>query len=425
MSYTISAGVKIEQYSNARRSRIEAIPLPDVVTIPLDGAVPAVKPGDSVSIGQVIGDSSVCAVHASIPGYVTDVNSNYITIENNMTGNRFPVFPIQKKLSEVTPDEIISVIQSSGICAKETLSKIFNHISGRIDKIIINCCEEPPLSSIERLVIEHPASVVNGVKILLKVLGVRAAYFAIENNKTEAISRIYEAISGSRMISLKTVAPKYPLGDDRQLVYVLADRAVSPDRPVYDSGCAVFGAEICSAVYRAFAEGTPYNYRIITVGGDCVKKAKNIIVPLGTRLSDIVRFCGGLVRRPKYLIEGGAMTGESKESSNFYVSKKTEGILLLSEKAIAAKNSAATCVKCGKCVSHCPMHLMPLYIAEYSRIGDCRGAEKLNAESCTECGTCTYVCPAGIDIGSLIRMAKSEITAMKTKIQPKIEVNHE
>ncbi len=387
----------------------------------MDGAAPTVKSGDHVAIGTLIGESVECAVHASISGTVTEASSDFVKIENDLTDDVVPMLPTSKKLSEVTEEEILEVLRTAGISSGESLYNAVKDARGKIDKIIINCCEEPPLSAKERLVSEQPAAVVNGVKILLKVLGVKVAYIAIENTKAEAIARLEEAIRGSRMVMLRTVLPKYPLSDDRQIAYLLNDSPVPATGPIYESGCVVFGPEMCAAIFKAFATGCPYVNRIITVGGDCLKKQTTVAVPIGTSLSDIVEFCGGLIRQPRYLIDGGIMSGEAVENAEFYVSKKTEAILLLSEKAVASRDDAA-CIRCGRCIAHCPMHLMPVYIAEYASRENYKKAAEYNLEICSECGVCSYVCPAGRDIVSLVRKAKLGIASQECEIQPEDEV---
>jgi electron transport complex protein RnfC len=422
LAYTIKAGVYIEQFRHMRRSRIEAMPSPETVVIPHSNSALSVSVGDTVLKDQVIGASERANVHASIAGRVTEANSEFIKIEGDTALSSAELSPIAKKLGEVSADEIISVIREAGICEDEGLYRALTEAADKIDKIIINCCEEPPLSAIERLAVEHPASIVNGAKILLRLFGVKCAYIAIENTKTEAISNLAKAVAGSRMISVRTVEAKYPLSDDRPLAYLLGDGGITVDGDIFESGSAVFSAEICSAIYRAFASGAPYTYRFITVGGDCIKKHRNLMVPIGTSLFDIVEFCGGLVRQPKYLIDGGAMSGEAAISSDFYITKDTRGILLLSEHAVAELSEEEPCIRCGRCVSHCPMHLMPMYIAEYGRIEDYKKAEKYDAVLCMECGTCSYVCPSGRDNLAFIRKVKAELKSAGEKVQPENEV---
>ena len=205
MAYSIRAGVYVEQFHNIRRSRIEAMPSPEAVYIPYSGNLLTVSVGDTVLKGQVIGSSDRANLHASISGVVREITADFVKIENDNTDSSVTTEPISKKLGEVSAEEIVSVIREAGICERESLFRTITDAAGKIDKIIINCLEEPPISAVEQLAVEHPASIVNGAKILLRLFGVKKAYIVIDETKGEAISNLSKVIDGSRMISIKKV----------------------------------------------------------------------------------------------------------------------------------------------------------------------------------------------------------------------------
>lgn len=439
MAYTFRGGIHVEEYKNTRRCRIEALPAPEFVSIPLSQhiGVPAtalVKKGDAVTIGQKIGDivsGLGCPVHASISGTVTDIVKklspagtpvDHIIIQNDYKDTVCPTIrPVSKKLTEVTTDEVISIVREAGIsgmggAAFPTYAKIQSAL-GKVDKIIVNCAEcEPFITANHRLLLEHPASVVNGIKILLKALGVRTAYLAVEDNKMDAVEKLEELTEGSRMISVKVMKTKYPQGDERQLIYALTGMEIPTGKLPADVGCVIFNAETCAAIYRAFAFGTPLISRILTVDGDCVKRPRNILAPIGTPVGDLIKFCGGLVRTPKKIISGGPMMGAAQWDTEMSVTKSTSAILLFSETFGKKNVETQSCIRCGKCVRNCPMHLMPMYIAQFSKIHDLRRAEEYGAMSCVECGSCSYNCPGGVEIVQHIRVAKAAIKAEKARL---------
>lgn len=441
MAYTFSGGIHVEEYKNTSRCRIEVLPAPKTVTIPLSQhigapAVPVVKVGDKVAIGQKIGDvppeALGCPVHASISGTVVDIIKKtvpsgavveHVVIENDMLETQCPDNkPVTKKLTECTTDEIIEIIRNAGIsgmggAAFPTYAKIRSAL-GKVDKIIINCAEcEPFITANHRLLLEHPASVINGVKILLKALSVRTAYIAIEDNKLDAAEKLEEMLAGSKMISVKVMKTKYPQGDERQLIYALTGVELPTGKLPADVGCVIFNAETCSAIYKAFAYGQPLVNRVVTVDGDCVKHPKNLLVPIGATVTDIIEFCGGLKRQPKKIINGGPMMGMAQWDTEMPVTKSTGAILLFSENFGKKKVEHSKCIHCGKCVNHCPMHLMPMYIAQFSQIGDLARAEEYGAMSCVECGSCSYICPAGVEIVQHIRKAKAAIKTEQARLK--------
>ncbi|MBQ4354538.1 MAG: electron transport complex subunit RsxC [Clostridia bacterium] len=439
MAYTFRGGIHVEEYKNTRRSRIETLPPPAVVTIPLQQHIGApaaalVSKGDLVTVGQKIADVAEgalgCPIHASVSGKVTDIVKKvipsgalveHVVIENDMLDTPCPDnHPLTKKLTDATTEEIIEVVRSAGIsgmggAAFPTYAKIQSAI-GKVDKIIVNCAEcEPFITANHRLLLEHPASIINGVKILLKALGVHTAYIAIEDNKMDAVERIEDLLAGSKMISVKVMKTKYPQGDERQLIYALTGAEIPAGKLPADVGCVIFNAETCAAIYKAFAYGTPSISRIVTVDGDCIRRPKNLLVPIGTSVADLIAFCGGLVREPKKLINGGPMMGAAQWDMEMPVTKATSAILVFSE-SMGRKRRSSGCIRCGKCIEHCPMHLMPMYIAQFAKLDDLARAEDYGAMSCVECGSCSYNCPGGVEIVQHIRVAKAAIRTEKARL---------
>ena len=439
LAYTFRGGIHVEEYKNTRRCRIEALPPPDVVSIPLSQhiGVPAsalVKKGDTVTIGQKLGEVGEglgCPVHSSISGTVTDIvkktsqngiSVEYVVIKNDYRGTVCPTLrPISKKLTEVTPEEVIETVREAGIvgmggAAFPTYEKLRSAL-GKVDKVIVNCAEcEPFITANHRLLLEQPTHVINGVKILLRALGVRTAYIAVEDNKQDAIDKLEELTAESKLISVKTLKTKYPQGDERQLVYALTGMEIPNGKLPADVGCVIFNAETCAAVYRAFATGMPLVSRIVTVDGDCVKHPRNILVPIGTRVPELISFCGGLVRQPTRMINGGPMMGSAQWDPEMSVTKSTSAVLLFSESFGKKNVQTQSCIRCGKCIRNCPMRLMPMYIAQFSRIHDLERAEEYGAMSCVECGSCSYNCPGGVEIVQHIRVAKAAIRAERTRL---------
>lgn len=432
MAFTFRGGIHIDEHKHTRGKRIEALPSPKTVAIPLlqhIGAVcqPVVAVGDTVAVGQRIGDSSgglFCPVHASVSGKVVAIEEKFgpmgnkiisVVIENDFQDTLADtVKPFEKPLQDATPEEIISVIRDAGISGMggatfPTYAKIESAI-GRVDRIIINCAEcEPFICADHRIMLENPAAVINGVKILLKALGVRQADLAVEDNKLDAVNKLEALVADSQMISVKVMKTKYPQGDERQLIYALTGKELPAGKLPADVGCVIFNVETCVSIFNAFAHGIPLIKRVVTVDGDCIRTPKNILAPIGTPYRDLIDFCGGLVRTPEKLISGGPMMGRSIWTPDMPVMKGTSAILALSKKFTPRTGLPPVCIRCGRCVSHCPMRLMPNYIAQFSRAGDYARSEEFGAMSCVECGVCSAGCPGHLELTQQIRVAKNEI----------------
>jgi electron transport complex protein RnfC len=269
--------------------------------------------------------------------------------------------------------------------------------------------------------LEEPEKLINGLRLLMHVFGLEKGTIAIEDNKLDAAEKLRQTLGDDTSIEIKILKTKYPQGDERQIIYALYGIELKAGRLPADVGCVIFNSETCYNVYRAVFEGMPLIERIVTVTGDCVTSPKNLLVPLGTPLSDLIDYCGGFANQPEKLITGGPMMGFAGWSLDAAVTKGTNAVLALSKKFNQNDTLPFACLHCGKCVSVCPMRLMPLYISAYSQARDFDACEKWNALSCVECGSCAYICPGKVPLVQLIRMAKITINDNKRKAAAKAE----
>lgn len=440
MAKTFKGGIHVPDEKNTRNLPITEFPAPKTVSIPMQQhigapATPLVKKGDTVCVGQVIGrfDNGLsCPVHASVSGTVKDIEMRnsytgygktaHVIIENDFLDTvADTVKPYGGDLKDATPEEIIEIVKEAGIsgmggAAFPTHAKISSAI-GKAKDVIVNCAEcEPYITANHRLMLEEPERIVGGVKILLKALGLDHAIFAIEDNKKDAAEKICEAIAQENGLEVALLKTKYPQGDERQLIYALKGVELPAGKLPADVGCVIFNAETCAAVHTAFATGMPLVKRIVTIDGDAINEPKNIRVPLGTSYEDVFEFCGGVKDNISRIISGGPMMGAAQWDYNSVIMKNTSAILVFSEEKDRTIVENASCIHCGKCVSVCPMHLMPNYLAAFSKADNDEMCEKFNLMSCVECGCCTYICPGRVPIVQHIRNKKAQIVALRKKM---------
>lgn len=440
--YTFRGGTHLREHKDTAGMPTERLPEPLTVSIPLSQhigvhAKPIVGPGDYVKVGQVIGTVETglgCPVHASVSGtvkeIVTRLTATGVPIQNVIIENdQKHVWddsckPSGKKPEETTPEELIAIVRNAGISGLggatfPTYAKLQSAI-GKVDRLIVNCAEcEPYITANHRLLLERGETVVSGMEVVMRVLGIREGILAVEDNKMDAVALLEDSIAkrepaadlpAIRVCVMKT---KYPQGDERQLVFALTGQEIPAGKLPADVGCLILNAETTSAISRAFWRGLPLVSRIVTVAGDCVKNPKNVRAPLGASAKDLLEFCGGLTKVPKKLISGGPMMGFAQWDAEMPVAKPTSALLFFSEEHDRLNTVHTACIHCGMCANHCPMHLMPNYLAQYAKARDYGKAEKLNVMSCVECGTCSYNCPAGVEIVQYIRVAKNAIRAAK------------
>ncbi len=434
MAYTFKGGTHLNEHKNTSKCPVTPISAPELVYIPMSQHIglhctPNVKPQDKVYKGQMIGEIDKglgCPVHASVSGTVREIRSvnnamgTPVVIENDFEDKISPdIHPFEKTIGETTPEEIVEVVRKAGISGMggatfPTYAKISSAI-GKADKLIVNCAEcEPYITANHRLLLEHPEKVIGGIKILLKAFKLRRGIIAIENNKMDAVRAISKLNFDPEMITVCVMKTKYPQGDERQIIYALTGKELPAGKLPADLGCVIFNAETCAAIYNAFVTGMPLVERIVTVDGDCVGRPSNLLCPIGTPFSDLIRFCDGNPESVKTLISGGPMMGFAQWDIDAPVVKGTSAVLAMS-RAYERKGhiQQSSCIRCGKCVANCPMHLVPREIYRYALKGDLENCEKFYATSCVECGTCSYNCPARLELTQYIRTAKSKIIEEK------------
>ena len=429
MALTFRGGIHIDEHKNAKKSPLELFPSPKFVYIPASQhigahAVPLVKAGDTVDKGQMIASNEShlsCPVHSSVSGKVVSIDrqmlstgalTDFIVIENDFENRlHISVKPFGKKINETSSEEIIEIIKNAGIAGMggamfPTYAKI-QSAKNKVTTLIVNCAEcEPYITANHRLMLERPEQIINGMKILLKTLGLKVGYIAIEDNKLDAAESMTSAAAKSKMVEIKILKTKYPQGDERQLIYALTGRELPSGKLPADFGCVVFNPETCAAVCAAFVSGMPLCERILTVDGDCVISPKNLIVPIGALVTEVIEYCG-LKKEPNKIVKGGPMMGLAVFDVKNPVTKGTTALLAFSKKRPGGISSE--CIRCGKCASGCQMRLYPSYLALFSQKEDLEMCEKYDVFSCVECGCCTYICPANVPIVQHIRKAKGRI----------------
>ncbi len=406
---------------------IEKLPPPNLVCIHFSKpALPAVSVGDRVLLGSPLTVSEAKkAEHASVSGKVSNIeldsdgNALSVTIENDKLDELAPsVTPFNKKLTETSPEEILSIIKSAGICESLDGISVARRIEcalGGTRRLIVNCTQcEPFLASRKRLVLERPSDILNGAKILLRALEVSFADIAIDNSDIRAIRVLEDVIGDNPLLRLRVTGDKYPQGDKTLIVNAVTGKEPPARETTSQLGYVVFTAETCAAIFRAFAQGMPQTSKIVTVGGDCIKEQKVLEVPIGTPLSDIVSYCGSYTAKPVAIISGGLMKGDRLSDDTHFISKRDVAFLFLSD-AYIKPIVPTDCIRCGKCADDCPMHLMPLYLVRHAKALDLKKSLAMGLRSCIECGICAYNCPSGIDHVYHIRRAKEAYNAEKAK----------
>ena len=159
------------------------------------------------------------------------------------------------------------------------------------------------------------------------------------------------------------------------------------------------GVQALRALSLAVRDGLPQTEAVITVCGDCVETAANIIVPTGVTVDYILREAG-LRRVPEYVILGDTMRGVTCRDTDIPVMPGIRGICAMSSLDLPSK--AQGCISCGRCVEVCPRQIFVSEIARLCERGAKKQALRLGVSRCDGCGACSAVCPSGIELSAMM-----------------------
>lgn len=402
---------------------------PQRVVIPLSqhlGAPckPIVTIGQEVKKGEMIGEPGgfvSAPVHSSVSGKVIAIAEfpnamgrmvNSIVIENNGK-EEWAALKDNPDYMKLSPDELKDKVKTSGIvgmggAAFPTVVKLSPPKEKPIDTVIINGAEcEPYLTADYRLMMEKPKEIVEGLKILMKILGVNKGFIGIENNKPDAIEKMKAAAKGEANIEVCALEVKYPQGAEKMLIKAATGREVPPRALPMDVKVVVQNVGTALAVYEAARYGKPLIERVVTVTGEGINTPSNLMVKIGTMVSDLIEQCGGFKGEVGKVVSGGPMMGFAMSSLDVPVTKGTSGILVIPEDGVSHVEDFGPCIRCGRCIDICAMGLIPSMLSILSEKGFYEEAKEYNLFDCFECGSCAFVCPSKRPIVQLIRLAKS------------------
>lgn len=420
-----------ESKALTQKLAVETMPLPDELELILGQHIgapcsPIVKKREEVAEGALVAEVKRglgVPLHAPATGSIKALGTSAhpirvsvpsITIKVDPEAQSTPWQSVQDWQNQ-SAEELLQAVHKAGIvgiggAGFPTHVKLKPPADTAVDTLLLNGAEcEPYITADHRMMLEKSAEIVEGARILLKILGITSCAIGIEDNKPDAIAAMQAALEAAptdgldiRVLALRV---KYPQGSEKQLIQAITGRKVPAMALPSAVGVVVHNVSTTKAVYDAVVLGKPLIDKVITVSGLGIKRPANLLVKIGTRVSDIVEYCGGTTADLARVVLGGPMMGFAVSTLDIPITKTTSSILFLSEDEIDTRPHS-NCIRCGWCLEACPMGLEPKEVGIYVEANRAEDTEQFGIFDCFECGSCAYVCPAKRPLVQFVRLAK-------------------
>lgn len=409
---------------------VETMPVPDELELILGQHIgapcaPVVAKRGEVGEGDLIGEVTKglgVPLHAPVAGKIKDLGTSVhpvrVTVPSVTIAVDHEAQPKQYEKQDwqgFDAATLLEKVHAAGIigiggAGFPTHVKLKPPPDSPVDTLLLNGAEcEPYITADHRQMVEHPEDIVEGAKIILKILGIKDCFIGIENNKPDAIQEMAataEKLSTSDCnIQVRALQVKYPQGSEKQLIQSITGRKVPAMALPAAVGVVVQNVNTAKAVYDAVVYNKPLTEKIVTISGKGIGRPANLLVKIGTRIKDIVDYLGGLQPGLKKIVLGGPMMGFAVSSLDVPVTKTTSAVLFLCDDEIDTRPHSQ-CIRCGWCLEACPMGLEPKEIGIYVEANRAEDTEPFGVFECFECGSCAYVCPAKRPLVQFVRLAK-------------------
>ena len=425
-------GVHVPHNKNTAGMMPVRLPLPASVTIPMSMGIgapakPVVKPGDAVKVGQMIAEAGgfVSAnIHSGVSGTVKKIGEMMGAMGRSMQTVEITVDGLQEVSEDIHAPEIRSLedllkaVKDSGVVGLggagfPTMVKLSVKDIEQVRYICVNGAEcEPFITSDTRTMLDRTDDMMTAARLLVQFFKPEKMIFGIEKNKPDCIKVMRDAIQNEPLMEVQALPSMYPQGGEKVLIYHTTGGIVPEGKLPLDAGVLVLNVTTLAVIGQYIKTGMPLVEKVVTVNGSAVKEPKNVIVPIGMLMKDVFEAAGGFKEEPGKILYGGPMMGVSVPDMEQPVLKTTNAILAFNKKDSVLPEPSA-CIRCGKCVQHCPLHLMACAVERAYEKGDMERLDELKINLCMECGCCSFGCPAHRPLVQTNKLAKAQLMAWK------------
>lgn len=223
-----------------------------------------------------------------------------------------------------------------------------------------------------------------------------AAWAVLKEEAKEAIAGLQLAAQALRFnrYHIATMLPKARRRALKRAIGRINVHIVGDEYPVIDYADSKdeafrIGVQACVALARAVESGQVADSIVLTVAGDAVPVSRNLRVPYGTSVSEILAYCHA--QEDATVILGDAMTGTACPDIHTPLLPGTTTLLALQPRAVRLPQP---CIGCGRCAEVCHAGLLPYEIVRRLENMHYERLQHLSAWECDGCDACSYVCPS-------------------------------
>ncbi|MCF0117111.1 MAG: RnfABCDGE type electron transport complex subunit C [Bacilli bacterium] len=383
-----------------------------------------IKPGDKVKAGQKIGTRTdfEVPIYSSVSGVVKE-NENvlhasigaaipHIVIESD--GEMTTVESFKKVALKDKKEKIFAAIKEAGIVGMGGAGfplYIKYTTDAEIDTLLVNAVEcEPFLTTDYKSTKADAEALVLGIQYLMKVKDIEKAIVCIKVHKEAARDAVKEAIKEFDNIHVVEVPDAYPMGWERTLIKKVLKRTYV--KLPAEAHVIVNNVQSVISIGKSLSTGNAILTRLVTVSGDAIAYPCNVEVPLGTPANILIEKCGGYSYDGEIsVLPGGPMCSKAVSADNFPIHLPNGAITILKYVKIPAES----CLRCGRCVEHCPANLRPIFLKDVFESKNVDRMIELHAMDCIECGSCSYICPSHIDVSDYVKKCKALVRMRQAK----------
>ncbi|MGB0722938.1 MAG: electron transport complex subunit RsxC [Gammaproteobacteria bacterium] len=429
---TFSHGIHPEYHKELTAGeKIRRLPFPETLIIHLDQhigkpAKPIVAKRDEVVRGQPIAEADghlSVPIHAPATGRIRGIElmphargqkTPAIILDVYKASAQEVLWSEYRDMGTADHEQLLQWVKDTGVAgmggaAFPSHVKLKVPKDATVDTLVVNGCEcEPYLTCDHRVMLEQTDDLIRGVRFAMQAAGTPKAIIGVEDNKMDAVEAIRAALPTDGSISVEAVETKYPQGSEKMLIKSLLDREVPNGGIPARIGVVVVNVGTAATLGQLLPKGQGMIERVVTVTGPGVEKPGNYRVPIGTPVSWVLKHAGYQSERGAFVL-GGPMMGPAVSTMDTPISKGTSGILVLDEQILdESESNTWACIKCGRCVQACPMHLNPAQLGQLAgkRLYETMAGD-YHLNDCFECGCCSYVCPSHIPLVQYFRIAKA------------------